>query len=54
LKGGHFIVSNRYLRIGGNRPPGWARRRVLAWMWQGLLVAKSLRDRVSPGTAVSG
>ncbi|PYO03838.1 MAG: hypothetical protein DMD89_01135 [Candidatus Rokuibacteriota bacterium] len=54
LKGGNFIVSNHYLRIGGDRPPGWARRRVLAWMWRGLVVAKSLRDRLSPGTAVGG
>ena len=54
LRRGNFIVSNRYLRIGGDRPPGWARRRAMAWMWRGLVVAKSLRDRVSPGTAVSG
>jgi hypothetical protein len=51
MRGGHFIVSNRYLRIGGARPPGWARRRVMTWMWRVLVVAKSLRDRVSPGAA---
>jgi predicted metal-dependent phosphoesterase TrpH len=54
LRRGKFIVSNRYLRIGGDRPPGWARLSVLAWMWRGLMAAKSLRDRVSRRTAVSG
>ena len=47
---GNFIVSNRYLRVGGDRPPRWARRRVMACRWRGLAVAKAVRDHVTPGS----
>ena len=46
LRAGNFIVSNRYLRVGGDRPPGWARRRVMACLWRGLAVAKAVRDHL--------
>jgi PHP domain len=52
LRAGDFSVSNGYLHIGGDRPPGWARRRVTAWMWRGLGVAKAVRHRVSTGMVV--
>jgi predicted metal-dependent phosphoesterase TrpH len=42
-----FIVSNRYLRIGSERPPGWAWRSLMAWMWRGFLVVKWIHRRVS-------
>jgi hypothetical protein len=54
LRAGNFIVSNRYLRIGGDRPPGWARRGVMAWMWRGQAVARLLRARATPGPVVRG
>ena len=51
LRAGNFIVSNRYFRVGGDRPPGWVPRRVMTYMWRGLAVAKTVRDRVTQGTA---
>ena len=52
LRSGNFTISNRYLRIGGHRPPGWARRGVMTWLWRARGLAKSTRDRVSADTVV--
>jgi hypothetical protein len=54
LRAGAFTVSNRYLYISSDRPPGRARRRVMAWMWRGLVLAKSIRDRVPSWPVVRG
>ena len=50
LRAGNFIVSNHYLRLGGDRPPGWVRRRAIAGLWRGLSVAKAVRDHVTQRT----
>ena len=46
LRAGDFVVSNRYIRLGGGQPPGWGRRRLLTAMWRLSRVARWLRDRV--------
>ena len=44
LRAGDFFLSNRYLRVGGDRPPGRVQRSILACLWHSLVAAKAIRD----------
>jgi hypothetical protein len=50
LRAGNFIVSNRYLLVGGDRPPGRVGRSIMGCLWRGLAVAKAVREHVTTET----